>query len=130
MTKKVSVDSVVTNAKIVLRKIKIQFPEKLIIAHLNINSIRNKFDSLSFMILEIHIRDDIPTKLLKHDSGTNIENLSVEIDLRRRKWFFNGSYNPHKSKILNLPNYLNLVFNKYGKVYDNFIFMGDFSEQS
>ena len=130
MTKKVSVDSVVTNAKIVLRKIKIQFPEKLIIAHLNINSIRNKFDSLSFMILEIHIRDDIPTKLLKHDSGTNIENLSVEIDLRRRKWFFSGSYNPHKSKILNLPNYLNLVFNKYGKVYDNFIFMGDFSEQS
>ena len=130
MTKKVSVDSVITNAKIVLRKIKIQFPEKLIIAHLNINSIRNKFDSLSFMILEIHIRDDIPTKLLKHDFGTNIENLSVEIDLRRRKWFFNGSYNPHKSKILNLPNYLNLVFNKYGKVYDNFIFMGDFSEQS
>ena len=29
---------------------KIQFPGKLIIAHLNINSIRNKFDSLSFMI--------------------------------------------------------------------------------
>ena len=29
---------------------KIQFPDKLIIAHLNINPIRNKFDSLSFTI--------------------------------------------------------------------------------
>ena len=28
---------------------KIQFPDKLIIAHLNINSIRDKFDSHSFM---------------------------------------------------------------------------------
>ena len=87
---------------------KIQFPDKLIIAHLNINSIRNKFDSLSFIVennadillisetklddsfpsgqFKIHgfcmpylydrnsmgrgvllyIRDDIPTKLLKH----------------------------------------------------------------
>ena len=45
-----SVDSVITNAKIGLRKMKIQFPDKLIIAHLKINSIRNKFDSLSFMV--------------------------------------------------------------------------------
>ena len=44
-----SVDSVITNAKVGPRKRKIQFPDKLIIAHLNINSIRNKFDSLSFM---------------------------------------------------------------------------------
>ena len=69
-----------------------------------------------------YIRDNIPSKLLKHDFGTNIENLSVEINLRKRKWFFNGSYNPRKSNIL---NYLNLVFNKYSKVYYNFIFMGD-----
>ena len=45
-----SVDSVITNAKIGLRKMKIQFPDKLIIAHLNITSIRNEFDSLSFMV--------------------------------------------------------------------------------
>ena len=48
--------------------------------------------------LLLYIRHDIPTKLLKHDFGTNIENLSVEINLRKRKWFFNGSYNPHKVK--------------------------------
>ena len=45
-----SVDSVITNAKIGLRKMKIQFPDKLIIAHLSITSIRNEFDSLSFMV--------------------------------------------------------------------------------
>ena len=48
-----SVDSVITNAKIGLRKLKIEFPEKLIIAHLNINSIRNKSDCLSFMVENI-----------------------------------------------------------------------------
>ena len=77
--------------------------------------------------LLLYIRDDIPTKLLKHDLGTNTENLSVEINLRKRKWFFNDCYNPHKNKILNHLNYLNLVFNKYSKVYDNLIFMGDFN---
>ena len=45
-----SVDSVITNAKIGLRKMNIQFPDKLIIAHLNINSIREKLDSHSFMV--------------------------------------------------------------------------------
>ena len=140
--------SVITNAKIGLRKMKIQFPDKLIIAHLNINYIKNKFDSLCFMVennadillisenklddsfpsgqfkicgfsmpcrydrnsmgggLLIYIRDDIPAKLLKHDFGTNIENLSVEINLRKRKWFFNGSYNPHKSKYFESPKLL------------------------
>ena len=29
---------------------KIQCPEKIIVGHLNINSIRNKFDALSFII--------------------------------------------------------------------------------
>ena len=65
----------------------------------------------------LYIRDDIPTKLLKHDFGTNIESLSVEINSRKKKGFFNDPYNPHKSKIFNL------VFNKYRKVYNNFIFM-------
>ena len=45
-----SVHSVITNAEIGRRKMKIQFPDKLIIAHLNINSIKNKFDPLSFMV--------------------------------------------------------------------------------
>ena len=139
VTKKISVDSVIANAKCGLRKMKIQFPEKLKIALLNINSIRNKFHSLSFITennvdillisetkldglfpsgqfnicgfsmpyrcdrdsmgggLILYIRDDISTKLLKHDFGPNIENMSVEMNLRKRKWFFNGFCNPHKN---------------------------------
>ena len=114
-----SADSVITNPKIGLRKMKIQFPDKLIIAHLDINSIRNKFDPLSFtvendgdilLISETKLDDsfhrfnlkyvdivclidmigiqwvvDIPTKLLKHDFETKIENLPVEINLRKSK---------------------------------------------
>ena len=123
MPKKGSVNSVIINAKVGLRKMKIQFPDKLIIAYLSINSKENKSDSLSFMVennadmllisetklddsfpsgqfkicgfsmsyrydrnsmgggILLYIRDDIPTKLLKHDFGNNIENLSVEINV-------------------------------------------------
>ena len=87
---------------------------------------RYDIDSSSGGLL-LYIRDDIPNKLLKRDFGTNIENLSVEINLRKRKWFFNGSYNPHKNKIPNHQNYLYLVCSKYSKVYDDLIFMGDFN---
>ena len=78
-------------------------------------------------LILLYIRDAIPTKLLKHDFGTNIENLSVEINLRKRKCFFNDFYNPHKNKISNHLNYLILVCSKYSKIHDNFIFMGGFN---
>ena len=35
--------------------------------------------------LLLYIRDNISTIFLKHDFETNIENLSVETDLRKRK---------------------------------------------
>ena len=35
--------------------------------------------------LSLYITDYIRTKLLKHDFGTNIENLSVEINLRKKE---------------------------------------------
>ena len=40
----------ILDAKIGLREMKIQSPEILIVGHLNINSIRNKFDESSFII--------------------------------------------------------------------------------
>ena len=46
--------------------------------------------------LLLYIRDGNLTKLLKDDFGSNIEILSVKINLRKGKWFFNDSYNPHK----------------------------------
>ena len=41
-------------------------------------------NSLSGKLL-LYIRDDIPTKLLEHDFGINIENFSVKIILQKRK---------------------------------------------
>ena len=52
-------------------------------------------------VVDFYIRDDSPSELVKHDFRTNIENFSVKINLWKRKKFFNGSYNLHKSKILN-----------------------------
>ena len=44
-----------------------------------------------------------------------------------QKSFCNGSCSPHKSKVLDHISYLNLVSHKYSKVYDDFIFMGEFN---
>ena len=44
-----STDHDILDAKIGPREMKIQCPEMIIIGHLNINSIRNKFDALSFI---------------------------------------------------------------------------------
>ena len=40
----------ILDAKIRLSELKIQCQEKIIVGHLNINSITNKFDALSFII--------------------------------------------------------------------------------
>ena len=46
------------------------------------------------------IREDIPSTLLNSKSKTAIENISAEINLRKRKWL-NCSYNPNKNLISN-----------------------------
>ena len=45
----------------------------------------------------LYIREDIPSKLLNSKSETGIETISVEINLRKRKWFLNYSCNPNKN---------------------------------
>ena len=118
---------------------KIQCPEKMIVGHLNINSIRNKSDALSFIIdtnidillisetklddsfssaqfrlkefstpyrldrnskgggLLLYSREDILSIFLNSGSTCNIETISVEINLSKRKWLLTCCYNPHKS---------------------------------
>ena len=88
---------------------KIQCPVKIIVVHLNINSIRNKFDVLSFIIdtnesfpsvqfrlkgfctpyrldrnskeggLLLHFHEDIPARFLNGGSTCNVETKSVEL---------------------------------------------------
>ena len=63
--------------------------------------------------------EDISSRLLGNKSKTGIETISVEINLRKRKWFLNFSYNLRKKFILNHLERLNC---KFSKNYDNLIF--------
>ena len=133
-------------AKSRLQEMKTQSSDKLILGHLNINSIRNKFKELKLIIgnniriflisetmlddsfplaqflikgfsapyrfdrnskgggLLLYIRKDIPSKILTYSSNCDVETLLVEINLRKRKWLLNGSYNPNKSQIVIILN--------------------------
>ena len=116
--------------------------------HLNINSIRNKFDALSLMISETKLDDSFPTvqlllhgfsaryrfdrnskgsgillyskedvlsRLLNSKSKTGIETISVEINLRKRKWFLNCSYNSNKNLLSNHLECLNRIMDEFSK---------------
>ena len=50
------------------------------------------------------------------------------INLKKRKWFLNCSYNPHRNSISSHLECLNRVIDEQSKTYDNFIFLGDFDE--
>ena len=63
--------------------------------------------------------EDISSRLLGNKSKTGIETISVEINLGKRKWFLNFSYNLKKKFILNHLERLNC---KFSKNYDNLIF--------
>ena len=56
-----------------------------------------------------------------------IESLFVEINLRKRKWFLNCSYNRHKNSILSHLECLNRAIDEHKKTWDNFIWIGDFN---
>ena len=138
--------------------------------HLNIYSLRNKFEALQFIVnrnldiillseiklddsfplaqfilknfgipyrlnrnsngggLLLYVRENIPSKFLKVKSACNIESICVEVNLRKRKRFINGSYNPNKSFLSNHLEYLNRIIDEYSKLYQNFLFWGGFQE--
>ena len=150
-----------------LKELRIKNIKRVIVAHSNINSIRNKFEALFdtisnnidiLMISEskinesfptnqfcakgyarpyrldrndkgggilLYIRDDIPSKMLNSFKLVNMETIFVEINLRKKKWLFCCSYNPHKNLISEHLSQLNNALNYYSKKYDNIIVMGD-----
>ena len=72
--------------------------------------------------LLLYIRKDIPSRLLHCKSQYNIESLSVEINLRKRKWHLNCSHNSHRNSLSSHLECLNRVIDEHSKTYDNFIF--------
>ena len=146
-----------------------QCSDKLILGHLNINSLPNKFDALKKIIknnidililsetklddsfpdaqfklhgfrdpyrldrnsrgggILVYIREDIPSKSVNIKSDCSIESITIDINLRKRKWLLNCSYNPHKNLIKNHLECLSRIIDELGKKYDNCIFVGDFN---
>ena len=61
-----------------------------------------------------YIREDILSKLLISKSKCNIGTLSFSVNLRKRKWFLNCSYNPHQNLISNHLECLNRLNDEHG----------------
>ena len=70
--------------------------------------------------LALYIWEDIPSRLLHCKSQCNEESLSVEINLRKRKWFLNCSCNSHGNSILRHLEFLNCVIDEHSKTYRRF----------
>ena len=77
--------------------------------------------------LLLYIREDIQSKLLISKSKCNIETLSFAVNLRKREWFLNCSYNPNQNSISNHVECLNRLIDEHRSSFDNFIFIGDFN---
>ena len=127
------------NFKYYLRSLPRKNLNRVILAQLNINSIRNKFDLLFegikgkvdvLMISEtkidetfpsrqfyierftpsyrldrncheggilVYVREDIPSKLIEMNSS--VESISIELNLKKKKWLVNCSYNVNNNNI-------------------------------
>ena len=75
----------------------------------------------------LYIREDMQSRLLISKSKCNNEKLSVAVNLRKRKWFLNCSYNPHQNLISNHLEWLNCLIDVLSNGFDNFIFIGGFN---
>ena len=112
---------------------KIQWPEKITVVHLNINLIRNKFDALFFFIdTKIDILLISETKLNDSFASAQFRSKgfctpSVEINLKKKKLLLICGYNPHRSLISSNRYYLNNILDKYSISYENLVYMGDFN---
>ena len=74
----------------------------------------------------LYIREDIPSKVIQCDFPTS-ESFFVEINLHKKKWLINCSYNPHKNNIDSHLNVITKTFDTYYGKYENVIFLGDFN---
>ena len=76
--------------------------------------------------LLLYVREDIPYKIFKeYIPEKPIENLSVEINLRSRKWLLSCSYNPKTNLIADYLPCIGRGIDFYSSKYDNFVVLGD-----
>ena len=77
--------------------------------------------------LVLYIREEISFKRLSCQTNYDIETLIVEVNLKKRRWFWNGSYNPNKNQILHHLECLNRILDENDSKYDNFVFIAAFN---
>ena len=145
---------------------------KLVISHLNINSLSNKFDQLKLIIknevdilvitetkldssfpdsqfkidgfrqpyrldrnkhgggVMILVNEDIPSKLVsKHTLPDDMENMFIEIKLRKTKWLILGTYHPPNQPDDYLFKAVGNALDQYLKTYEKFLLLGDFNAE-
>ena len=74
----------------------------------------------------LYIRGDIPAKSLSHDFSS-AEYFFIKINLYKKKWLVNCSYNLHKS---NIGKHLNIISRSLGALsnkYENIALLADFN---
>ena len=74
----------------------------------------------------LYDRKDIPAKVIHCDFPTS-ESFFVEINLHKKKWLINCSYNPHKNNIGSHLNVITKTLDTYYGKYENVVFLGDFN---
>ena len=74
----------------------------------------------------LYILEGIPSKVIQYDFPTS-ESFFVEINLHKKKWLINCSYNPNKNNIDSHLNVITKTFDTYYGKYENVVFLGDFN---
>ena len=74
--------------------------------------------------LLLYIREDIPSKRFSCKFNYDIEfPLILEINLKKRNWFLNGSYILNKNQISHHLECLNRILDEHNSEYDHSVFM-------
>ena len=74
----------------------------------------------------LYVREYITGKLLSHDFPC-AESLLVEINLYKKKWLIDCSYNPHKNNIEIYPDIICRSLDTHSTKYENIVLFGDFN---
>ena len=77
----------------------------------------------------IYVGDDIPSKqLIKNKLPDDIEEVFIEVILRKMKWFIFGTYQPPSHPVEYFFKYVCYALDTYTQIYEKFFFLaGDFS---
>ena len=80
----------------------------------------------------IYVREDTPKKplLTNQKLPHDIEEIFVELNLRKNKWLLFGSYHPLSQSDEYLLNRVKDGLDSYRKVYDKYMLIGDFTQRS